>query len=217
MPSAYAGAWAAWLAAVGLAGCVTLSQPAPQVRDFRLDYEPPAAGTTPLDATIRVPPLGVVAVYDRQAIAYRDDTYASGTYLYDRWAANPGRMIADLLARDLAASGQYRAVQQGPSMLPSDYQLNGQVEEIEERVKDGACVASLRLRLLLVRSRATDRDPVVLRAAYAEEEPCACNSATALVGAMSRALQRLSRQVQQDIYAAIAADGTPTSSAPAQL
>jgi ABC-type uncharacterized transport system auxiliary subunit len=192
--------------AVALPGCFTLTQPAPQLRDYRIDYPPPEIDAKPLAVTLRVPPFGVAAVYDRQAIVYRDSTYATGSYLYDRWVASPGSMIADLVARDLARSGLYRAVQQGPSILPSDYQLTAQIEEIEERYAGGGCTAHLRLRMLLLRTRATEGDPVVLRVAYAEDEPCTCNDAAALAAAMSRATERISAQMQRDVHDAIGRD-----------
>src|SRR6185295_11173374 len=97
-----------------LAGCVHLSQPSPKVRDYRLDYAPTAPAGAAVAATVRVNPFGVAAVYDREAIVYRDDTYATGRYYYHRWSSNPGDMVADLLARDLAGSRLYTAVQQGP-------------------------------------------------------------------------------------------------------
>lgn len=187
-----------------LAGCVVLSQPAPPIRDYRLDYPPPTISGTPLDVRLRVSRLGVAAIYDRQAIAYSDGTYTTGSYLYDRWATNPGSMIADLLARDFAASALYHAVQQGSSLLPSDYVLTGHIETIEERVHGTTCGAHLELRILLLRVRAPGADPVALRAAYSEEEPCPCISAGELAAAMSRALQRISAALQADVYAAIA-------------
>jgi ABC-type uncharacterized transport system auxiliary subunit len=187
-----------------IASCVRLSQPAPTVREFRLDYPPPVITETPLPVTIGVPPLGVATIYDREPIVYRDDAYATGTYPYDRWSANPGSMVADLLARDLAAAEVYRAVQQGPSVLPSDFQLTGEIEEMEERTTEYGCRAHLRLRMLLVRTRATHSDPVLLQRTYTEDEPCRCNDPHALAAAMSDALERLSMHLQGDIHDALA-------------
>jgi ABC-type uncharacterized transport system auxiliary subunit len=191
------------IALFGLVGCVQLAQPAPQVREYRLDYASPVVEGRPLPATIRVAPFGVTTVYDRQAIVYRDSTYATGAFVHARWSTNPGSMVADLLARDLAISGLYRAVQQGPSILPSDYQLSAHIEQIEERAGDDGCSAQLRLRALLLRSRAAESDPVVLRNSYAESEPCPCNDAAGLAAALSQALQRLSSRLQHDVYEAI--------------
>jgi ABC-type uncharacterized transport system auxiliary subunit len=191
---------------VFLTGCIHLSQPPPQIHDYRLDYAAAVPVGTPLTVTLRVAPLGVAAVYDRETIVYRDDAYSTGRYFYHRWSSNPGDMIADLLARDLANSHLYGAVQQGPSPLPSDYQLGGEIEEIEERPATTACTAHLRLRILLARLRAGAIVPILLQTTYTADEPCPCNDARALAEAMSRGLSRTSAQLQQDVYDAIAKD-----------
>ncbi len=63
----------------------------------------------------------------------------------------------------------------GASLLPSDYQLNGFIEEIEEAAAAGACSAHLRLRATLLRVRPGKGDPVLLQRAYGADEPCPCN------------------------------------------
>ena len=186
-----------------LYGCVKLAQPAPTISDYRLDYRPPSAVGTPLPVTLGVPSLRVGAVYDRDVIVYRDGDHATGTYYYSRWSANPGDMIADLLARDFADSGLYRAVQRGPSLLPVDYQLTGTIEEIEERVGGSGCAAHLTLRVLLVHATGSG-DPVRLKKAYSGDESCACNQPRAFAAAMSRTLLRISAELQQDTYDAVA-------------
>lgn len=193
-----------------VAGCVRISQPSPVIREFRLEYAPPAVSGTRLSVTVRVPPLDVAAIYDREPIVFRSDAYSTGTYFYTRWSTNPGQMLADLLARDLSNSGLYSAVKQGPSALPSDYQLSGRIEEIEEHVgaaaSGSACTAHLRLRLLLLRVRLGPSDSVLLQKTYAEEAPCSCHDARSLAAAMSGVAERISAQLQPDVYAAVAAD-----------
>ncbi len=193
-------------ALVLLAGCVHLSQPAPRVHDYRLDYVPPVPVGTPLPVTLRIAPFGVAAVYDHEAIVYRNDAYSTGRYFYHRWSSNPGDMIADLLARDLAASRLYRAVQQGSAPLPSDYQLSGEVEEIEERPAASACTAHLRLRILLAAMRAGATAASVLQTTYTADDPCPCNDARALAEVMSLGVARVSAQLQQQVYQAIVND-----------
>lgn len=189
------------------AGCINLKQPAPEVRSYRLDYAPPVLdGLAPLPVTLRIAPLSANAVYDRLAIVYRDDPYSTGTYLADRWGASPGQMLGDLLARDFASSGLYRAVQQGPSVVGSDYQLGGQIEELEEREVAGACAAHARLRFLLIRTAAGSTPPVLLQATYEESEPCVCADVRAFVAAMSASIERVSARLQRDAHAAIAGD-----------
>jgi len=210
------GRVSALLALILLAGCVHFSQPALQIRNYQLDYAPPVPAGTPLAVTVRVAPFGVAAVYDREAIVYRDGAYSSGRNFYHHWSSNPGDMIADLLARDLAGSHTYSAVQQGPSPLPSDYQLSGEVEEIEERPATTGCTAHLRLRIALARIRVGASAPVLLQTTYTTDEPCTCNDPGALAEAMSRGLAHTSAQLQQDVYDAIAKDRTATATVSAR-
>ena len=115
-------------------------------------------------------------------------------------------MLGDLLARDFASSGLYRAVQQGPSVVGSDYQLGGQIEEIEGREVGGACSAHARLRFLLLRTSGGTTPPVLLQTTYEESEACACADVRALVRAMSGRMERISERLQRDVHAAIEKD-----------
>jgi ABC-type uncharacterized transport system auxiliary subunit len=188
-----------------LAGCFRLSQPSPDIREYHLSYPPPTIDGQPLPVTLRIASLGVAAMYDRQPIVYGDDAYSSGTYYYARWSTNPSAMLTDLLARDFADSHLYLAVQQGPSPVPNDYQLGGEIEEIQEHTASTGCTARLRLRALLVRVRAA-ATPVVLQSTYVAEEPCACNDVRALAQALSKAAEQVSAQLQGAVYEAIEKD-----------
>lgn len=197
----------AYLLLVGglAAGCFRLSQPSPDIREYRLDYPPPTVAGARLPVTLRIAPFGVAAVYDRQGIVYSDGPYSGGTYYYARWSTSPSAMITDMLARDFVESHLYSAVQRGPSPVPNDYQLGGEIEEVAERTEASGCTARLRLRALLVRVRAAAA-PVVSQTSYAAEEPCACNDPRALARAMSQAMARVSEQLQQAVYDVIAKD-----------
>ncbi len=195
------------LALVGtVSGCVRLHVPAPVIRDYALDYAPPRIGGTPLPVVVRVAPLAVAAIYDREPIVYRDGTYTTGTYFDSRWSANPGSMLADLLARDFSDSGLYRAVERAPSVVSGDYQVGGEIEQIEERANGNGCAASLRLRMLVVRLQQGAGDPILLQRTYEGNEPCPCNQPNELVAAMSRGLATMSAQLQHDVHEALAAD-----------
>jgi ABC-type uncharacterized transport system auxiliary subunit len=188
-----------------VAGCVHFSQPSPDIHEYRLAYAPPTVAGQPLPVTMRIASLGVAAMYDRQPIVYSDDAYSGGTYYYARWSTSPSAMLTDLLARDFVDSHLYAAVQQGPSPVPNDYQLGGEIEEIQEHTASTGCTARLRLRALLVRVRAA-ATPVILQASYAAEEPCVCNDVRALAEAMSKAAEQISARLQQAVYAAIEKD-----------
>lgn len=187
-------------------GCITVAQPSPQIDDYRLDYPAPTLEAEAVPVVLSIPTMSVSAAYDREAIVYREDGYSIGRYFYHRWTSNPGSLIADLLERDFARSGHFRAVQSGRSPLRPDYQLLGIVEEIEERSADQGCIAHLALRFQLLRVAAGEGSPVVLQKAYAEDEPSACGEPHKLTEAMSHAMARIAAALQRDVYDAIVAD-----------
>ncbi len=199
-------ALAALAATALLASCVKLAQPAPHVQTYALALAPSAPTDRHFAVTLHVASFGVAAVYDREAIVYRENTFTTGAYFYHRWSANPGQMVADLLARDLADSGAFDAVQRSPSLAGADYDLTGNVETLEEASGPGGCVAALQLRVTLLRTRARSGSGVVRQKAYAAQEPCACDDVPRLVEAMSRALANVATEIGRDVQDAIAAD-----------
>jgi ABC-type uncharacterized transport system auxiliary subunit len=197
------GWWVAVLG-VGLAGCFSLKQPPLKIEQFRLEYAAEAPQGMPLPLILRVPSMEVAATYDRDPIVYREGDYSIGSYFYFRWASNPGNMIADLLARDLAASGLYRDVQTAVSMVSPDFQVKGTVEEIEELVASHDCSARLRLRITLAAARGPHAQRVRFSKLYAEGETCRCDDPASVAESMSRAMARISAAIQADVYSSLA-------------
>lgn len=191
---------------VWLSGCVQFVQPAPEIRDYDLSYAPSSFDRPPLDVVLSIPSFGVAATYDREAIIYRTTQTTLGKYFYHRWATNPGDMVSDLIARDFASAGTYRAVVHQRSVVAADYQLAGNIEVIEERAGESGCAAVLDVRFLLL-ARAGDRAEAVKAQPHLTlSEPCTCDDPPSLVAAMSKALAAGSTQLQRQVYEAIAAD-----------
>jgi ABC-type uncharacterized transport system auxiliary subunit len=186
-----------------LAGCAAM-RPAPPIRTFRLGYPPPEAErTTPFPVTVRIVPFGIAAADDRQGFIYRTGPSDVGVDYYNRWIGSPAGMITDLIARDLAAAHAVQAVLQAPSALPSDYELNGQIEALEERDDDGACLAHLRLRVFLVAAPSAGARQVVMQDSFAADEPCTRGDPASYAEAMSRAVQRASDAIRAAVLQAI--------------
>jgi ABC-type uncharacterized transport system auxiliary subunit len=199
-----------------LAGCVSLTaKPSPPVQEYRLDYAPPPAGGEALPVTLRVAALRVASAYAGSGIVYREDAHRLGAYTYHRWISEPGGMVGELLARDLVSSGRYPAVEYGPSLLPAEYEVTGEVEEMEERSENG-CQAHLQIRVLLRRVRPRSREGVVFQRRYEAARPCTAGDARSIVEALSASLADISGHLQADLAAAISGDltvsETPSSS-----
>lgn len=188
--------------ALTLAGCFGATKKPPPIRQYRLDYEatPPQGAALPY--VLRVPPMEVAAAYDRDPIVYREGQYGIGSYFYSRWASNPGNLVADLLARDLAASGLYRDVQTAVSVVSPDYQIKGTVEQIEEIIAS-SCSARLSVRITLSATHGPREERIRLAKLYTADDSCRCDDAESIAAAMSKAMATISGEIQTDVYAAL--------------
>ncbi len=189
-----------------LAGCAALRE-APETRTYRLAYPPPAASeASPLPVTLRVMPFGIAAAYDSLAFIYRSSSYDVNSDPYDRWIANPATMIADLIARDMAASRTVQAVLQAASAVPYDYELSGQIETLEERDEGKSCSAMLRVRIALARVPRRGLRSVALQDIFSAETPCAQLSAEGYAEAASHAVQQVSDAVRAAVLRVMASN-----------
>lgn len=198
--------WAALLAlalGVATAGCLPFTKSSPRGRDYRLAYAAPEPAGAAYPEVVHVLPFTVAAGYDSQAILYRQGEYRLGRYPHHRWAANPGNLVADLIARDLDATGMFRAVQHARPAVASDLRLAGEVDLFEEGVTREGCAARIAVRILLARIHAPPHERILLRRSYAESEPSQCEDAGALARAMSRAVERISGDLRRDIAAVL--------------
>lgn len=193
-----------------LAGCLSFVPSMPVPRDFLLEYPPPVVSGECLPVTLRVAPVRAAAIYDREPIAYSSGPYRIGYYYYHRWVTAPSQMLTDLLARDFMASGLYRAVQVGPSVLAADYQLDVRIDRLEERIQDEQCTAVIVLRATLQNLQGRSAEPVALQRRYEESEPVPCKRPAELPAALSRALQRIATALQLDVYQALQRESRST-------
>jgi ABC-type uncharacterized transport system auxiliary subunit len=150
--------------------------------------------------------MAIVSTYSRTGIMYRTSDHEIGVYAYHQWVTDPGGMVGDLLARDFADAGQYRAVLNGPSRVRPDYELSGTIEEMEERLHDRGGTAHLQIRVLLRRLSAGRKNEVIFQRTYSADEPTPGDDTSELVAAMSRSLQQISESLRRDVHEAIAAD-----------
>lgn len=194
------------VAAAILSGCFSLSAPPPPTQQYLLDYTPPASAGSPLPVVLRLAHMSIASTYARSGIMYRTTDHAIGSYTYHQWVTDPSSMVGDLLARDFADAGRYRAVLNGPSRLRPDYEISGTIEEMEERLDDGHSTAHLQIRVLLRRLTADADNKVVFQKIYTADEPTAGDDTGELVAAMSRSLQRISESMREDVYEAISRD-----------
>ncbi|RMI03313.1 MAG: hypothetical protein D6681_10190 [Calditrichaeota bacterium] len=101
---------------------------------YRIDYSPPSADSLNhlLPAVIGVDRFDADVLYDQDRIVYRSSPYEVQFYNYRRWIAPPPRLVKDRVYEHLRASGLFRQVVRLPSLIPTDYVLQGRIKAFEE-------------------------------------------------------------------------------------
>lgn len=199
-------AWA-WLAALCLAcGACSGGRAAPeQTRFYTLEYTPPAGpAERRLDCSLRVERFQVAPAYASERIVYREKAYQRQAYIYHRWRASPGDLLAYHLARDLRHSQLFAAVVGSDSPLATTHAVEGGVEEFFE--EDGPQGWHAVLAISVTLTRENEPDParrVLFQRIYRAREACAEKTPAAVVQAMSAAMARVSADATRDIYAAM--------------
>src|SRR5215472_11008059 len=69
-----------------------------------------AADPAAYPVTLLIGPMRASHLYREDHIVYSSAGQDMGTYEYQRWAQPPTEMLAEVLVRQLRASGRYRAV-----------------------------------------------------------------------------------------------------------
>ncbi|MDH4164540.1 MAG: ABC-type transport auxiliary lipoprotein family protein [Nitrospirota bacterium] len=121
------------------------------------------------------------------------------------WKVHPGYLVTDHLLRDLRRSELYQAVFSYRDDVDARYALAGTVEEFIESDSDGKPQALLTVAATLL-DRNAKQDPskgVVFQKTYRIAEPLSASAPASLASGMSRALERFSRAIQEDLYNAI--------------
>ncbi len=191
--------------AIFAAGCTFGSKTTYPVNQYTLEYPAPALRElTRIDEMVKVEKFSAAQAYDTSAIVYRDGPNLRNIDPYNRWRTKPAELIMDFLVRDLRHSGLFRAVFSYHGNEETRYLLEGQVNELmESREKDGLeAVLSLNLTFLDL-SKAEVSERVIFQRDYRYTEPLKEETYRDLAHAMSKAMEKLSKQVIMDLHQAI--------------
>lgn len=180
-------------------------KPPALINQYVLQYPPPAlAKLRPLDTGIQVKLFAVDQAIDRTAMVYKVNPYRTGTYWYNRWRANPGYLVTDYLTRDLRDSKLFTAVFSYNLAGPARFSLEGGVVDFQEDDSPGLWHAALTLNVtLLDTDKENIAEKVMFQRRYETREPMPTKTPQGLAEAMSRAMQKLSQQIIDDVYQAV--------------
>jgi ABC-type uncharacterized transport system auxiliary subunit len=132
---------------------------------------------------------------------YREGAYHLQPYVYHKWIAPPGEMVAFLLARDLQSAPCLRAVTAPHDGTENTHSLRGVVNEFYEQddADQWSAVLSVTITLIDEDQRADLGSGILFQRSYRKVEPSKGKNPQALAAAMSRALADVATQIMADI------------------
>ena len=125
------------------------TQPQPR-RFFSLAPEAPETHRASSPLTLRVRELDCAEPYDQLGVVFRVSPVEVRSYRYNNWTATPGVMVAEVLRRYFASTGYFNLVDEED---PSELEIGGRVDVIEQVVDDGEWYGRLEVSLTLRRVR----------------------------------------------------------------
>jgi cholesterol transport system auxiliary component len=181
--------------------CSLGGKPSYIVNQYTLEYPSPILKeSTSINELVKVEQFNVAQTYNTSAMIYKEGPNLRNVDPYNRWRTKPGEIATEHLIRDLRNSGLFRAVISYDDSKETRYLLEGQVDEfLEVSEKDGRkAVLSLNVTFLDLKKRDT-AEKVIFQRDYKVVEPYVEKTPAALAQGMSRAMEKVSRQIILDL------------------
>jgi ABC-type uncharacterized transport system auxiliary subunit len=146
----------------------------------------PSADPNPIPITLLIGRLTGPALYHEDQIVYSSGGESMGTYEYHRWAEPPTEMIAEILLRQLRASGHYRGVYTLRSDMQGNFLLHGRLYDFKE-ISGSSMVGRVTMELEL---RNIKTGNTLWTHFYSHDEPAEGKDVGALVAALDKNVQQ---------------------------
>jgi ABC-type uncharacterized transport system auxiliary subunit len=147
----------------------------------------PAANPNPVPITLLIGRITGPALYNADQIVYSTGGESMGTYEYQRWSEPHTQMIAEVMLRQLRASGQYRGVYTLRSDIHGEFLLHGRLYDFKEiSASKSNTVARLTIELEL---RNIKTGTSVWTHFYTHDEPVTGKEVGAIVAALDKNVQ----------------------------
>jgi ABC-type uncharacterized transport system auxiliary subunit len=193
------------LSMVLMTGCSFGAKPSYKVNQYTLEYPSPFSKELPsINELVKVEEFSVAQTFNTSAMIYKEGPNLRNVDPYNRWRTKPGEMTAEYLVRDLRNSGLFRAVVSNDDNMETRYLLEGEVDEfLEIDEKDGRkAVLGLNVTFLDLTKR-NMIEKVIFQRDYKVVEPYPEKTPAGLAQGMSRAMEKISRQIILDLRDAV--------------
>ena len=195
-----------------VSSCASMfARPAPSSL-FQLEYTPQfVACRTSFPASVRMWPLEASSPYDQEAMVVLSDAARVRYSSQYSWVAQPGKLVADWLLRDISQSLLFASVMTSGETFATSYDLGGRLFAFSWQRRGDRWEAVLDAEITLVENRSGQPRRVVLRKPYRlVSEPVTEHAPEAFVRSMSKLMGEFSAALQQDLC--VLAGQVPTPS-----
>ncbi|MCG6535648.1 MAG: ABC-type transport auxiliary lipoprotein family protein [Syntrophales bacterium LBB04] len=189
-----------------LAGCMGIRGRTQILWLYTIEYPAPVIqGIAPVNGTLQVKLFTVVQNYNSTAMVYQPAPYKLQQYQNSKWRINPGDMVTDYLLRDLRNQNLFKAVFSYREPADARFALEGEVEQFGEVDEKDSRKAVLSVYITLLDTSQKDiTKMIVSQKNYRIDEPLDGKRSAAFVKGMSRAMEKLSKELIQDMGRALA-------------
>lgn len=187
-----------------VSGCVGGGGSTKNLEHYQISYLPPKPLPKGSNETLTVERFSSSAIFRRGGMLFRPDTFRIDEYSYNRWRIPPADMLADLVRRDVASAGIFKAVFTPAELQRSRYLLVGRLEDCSETEVNGDRHAVLSLRITMFDNLQKGAEKQILfQKQYKTSSPMKERSPAGLAAAMSMAMDQLSGQIITDISSSV--------------
>ena len=196
------------IAALTVAGCVSVKQNYPEKRYFALraakPQKPRQADSQKDKPIVRIRPFRISPGYEGRGLVYRTGDLEFMSDFYNEFLISPSLMFTDFFRERLSGSGIFQAVIDSPSQVLPDYVLEGAVNSLygdfrnEESPK-----AVMEIQLFLINA-SKSKSAIELQRSYKQEIALTDNSPDSLVQGWNRGLTTIIEEFEASLKTRLA-------------
>jgi cholesterol transport system auxiliary component len=181
-------------------GCASMQHAPPEIHYYTLEYDPPRpAKDGVLPYVVKVEQFQASPLHDSNRMVFKDEDFTRDAYIYRKWLAQPGELVAFFLARDFSASGRFQAALHYESNLPYTHLITGMVEDFYLQARDsGEALLTMTVNLVDNTPR-TNGKTILMQKKYRLAIKTRKNGPQGLAEAMSMAMQQISADILDDV------------------
>lgn len=158
----------------------------------------PKSTPSPTHKSLLVSPPDAVEGYQTNQMLYTQQPFKLNHFTKNNWFSPPAGMIYPLLIQSLQKSGYFYAVGSGPYVSKTDYRLDTQLLDLQQRFTSKPSVFDLKIKAVLTR---TADNHLMASRTFSYHIPCSQDTPYGGVVAANRATRLMTKEITQFVIA----------------